>query len=48
MPKGMHCAFFSILLLDSIVKVVQKYYPQTFLEESKYAVRKIKTTFMKN
>ena len=30
-------------MLDSVIKVNKKYYPQTLLEECKYAQEKIKT-----
>ena len=30
------CKFLSIIILDSIIKVNEKYYPQTFLDECKY------------
>ena len=33
----------SIIMLDSVTKTNKKYYPQTFLEESKYVQEKIKT-----
>ena len=37
-PKGKApCQCLSIIMLDSVIKVNKKYYPQTFLEESKYA-----------
>ena len=29
-------------MLDSVIKVNKKYYPQTFLEESKYKIKKNK------
>ena len=32
----------SLVILDSIIKANKKYYPQTFLEESKYVQEKIK------
>ena len=32
----------SLIMLDSVIRVNKKYYPQTLLEEYKYAVRKIK------
>ena len=32
----------SIIMLDSVIKVKKKYYPQTFLEECKYEPKKIK------
>ena len=32
----------SLIMLDSIVKVGKKYYPQVFLEECKYVKRKNK------
>ena len=33
----------SIIMLDSIIKAIKKYYPQTLLEECKYVQEKIKT-----
>ena len=33
---------FSILILDSVIYAYENYYPQTFLEEWKYAKEKIK------
>ena len=38
-----YCTSLSVILLDSIVNVDGKYYPQIFLE-SKYAVKKIMNT----
>ena len=36
-PKGdASCKFLSLIMLDFIVKVEKKYYPQVFLEECKY------------
>ena len=32
-----------IIILDSVIYAYEKYYPQTFLEECKYAKEKIKT-----
>ena len=32
----------SLIMLDSIVKVGKKYYPQVFLEECKYVKKKIR------
>ena len=32
-----------IILIDSVLYAYEKYYPQTFLEECKYAKEKIKT-----
>ena len=37
------CKCLSIIMLDSVIKANKKYYPQTFLEECKYAQEKIKT-----
>ena len=37
------CKSLSIIMLDSVVKAEKKYYPQNFLEESKYEPKKIKT-----
>ena len=46
MPKEKaSCKCLSIIMLDSVVKVKKKYYPQTLLEECKYEIRKSK---MKN
>ena len=36
------CRFLSIIMLDSVIKANKKYYPQTLLEECKYAQEKIK------
>ena len=33
-------ACFSVLLLDSLVKINKKYYPQILLEECKYTIKK--------
>ena len=35
--------FLSIILLDSVIYAYEKYHPQTFLEECKYAKEKAKT-----
>ena len=32
----------SLIMLDSVVRVNKKYYPQTLLEECKYEIRKNK------
>ena len=40
--KNERCTSFSVLLLDSVVNVEEKYYLQIFLEEWKYAVKKKK------
>ena len=36
------CKCLSTIMLDSVIKVNKKYYPETFLEECKYAQEKIK------
>ena len=36
------CKCLSIIMLDSVIKVKKKYYPQTLLEECKYEQGKIK------
>ena len=36
------CKCLSIIMLDSAIKVNEKYYPQTFLEECKYVQEKMK------
>ena len=37
------CKCLSIILLDSVLHAYEKYHPQIFLEECKYAQEKIKT-----
>ena len=37
------CKCLSITMLDSVIKAIKKYYPQTLLEECKYVQEKIKT-----
>ena len=32
----------SLIVLDSVIRVNKKYYPQTFFEECKYVIRKNK------
>ena len=32
----------SLIMLDSVIRVNKKYYPQHFLEECKYEIKKIK------
>ena len=32
----------SIIMLDSVVRIKKKYYPQTLLEECKYEIKKTK------
>ena len=36
------CKFLSIIIIDSVIRVNKKYYPQTLLEECKYIQEKIK------
>ena len=36
------CKLLSIIMIDSVIKVNKKYYPQTVLEEWKYVQEKIK------
>ena len=33
---------FSLIMLDSVIRVSKKYYPQTLLEESEYEIKKTK------
>ena len=43
MPKEkIPCKCLSIIMLDSVIKTDNKYYPQKFLEECKYVQEKIK------
>ena len=43
MPKEkVPCKCLSIIMLDSVIKSDEKYYPQTFLEKCKYVQEKIK------
>ena len=37
------CECLSIIMLDFVIKANKKYYPETLLEECKYAQEKIKT-----
>ena len=37
------CKSLSIIMLDYVIKVNKKYYPQTLLEKCKYMQEKIKT-----
>ena len=44
MPKEKApCKCLSIIMIDSVIKANEKYYPQTFLEECKYIQEKIKS-----
>ena len=43
MPKEKApCKCLSIIMIDSVIRVNKKYYPQTLLEECKYIQEKIK------
>ena len=43
MPKeNGSCKCLSLIMLNSVVKIEKKYYPQTLLEECKYETKKIK------
>ena len=43
MPKEKTpCKCFSIIMLDSVIRAIKKYYPQTLLEECKCEQEKIK------
>ena len=43
MPKEkVPCKCLSIIMLDSVIELDEKYYPQTFLEKCKYVQEKIK------
>ena len=43
MPKEKApCKCSSIIMIDSVIKANEKYFPQTFLEECKYIQQKIK------
>ena len=42
-PKeSVACKYLSIIMLDSVIELDEKYYHQTFLEEYKYVQKKIK------
>ena len=41
-PEEKAASFFTLIMLDSVVKAKRKYYPQTHLEECKYESKKIK------
>ena len=34
--------YFSLIILDSVIRVNKKYYPQTFLEQCKYKIKRNK------
>ena len=36
------CKCLSLIILDSVIRVNKKYYPQTLSEECKYEIKKIK------
>ena len=38
-PKNASYKCLSLIMLDSVIRVNKKYYPQTLLEECKYAIR---------
>ena len=40
--KMYHISVLSLIMLNSVVKVNKKYYPQTLLEECKYEIKKNK------
>ena len=40
--KNTPCKCLSLIILDSVIKVNKKYYPQTLLEECKYEIKKNK------
>ena len=43
MPKEkVPCKYLSIIMIDSVIRVNKKYYPQTLLEECNYIQEKIK------
>ena len=45
MPKKIHHMCLSLIILDSVIRVSEKYYPQTLLEQCKC---EIKNTKMEN
>ena len=40
--------YLSLIMLDFVIRVNKKYYPQTFLEECKYVIRKNRITNLIN
>ena len=40
--KGSHCVSLPVILIDSFLKMGKNYYPQVFIEECKYVVKKNK------
>ena len=40
--KGSHFLCFSVILIDSVLKMGKKYYPQVFLDDCKYVVKETK------
>ena len=42
LPQGNECCTcLSVILLDSVVKIYNDHYPQIFLEQCRYAVKKL-------
>ena len=39
--KGCHCVCFSEILIDSVFRMSENYYPQVYLEEYKYVVKEM-------
>lgn len=37
--EGKHCVFLSMIILDAVVKMGLKYYPQVNLEDCKYTIK---------
>ena len=42
LKEGPHCTFLSVILIDSVLRTGNNYYPQVLLEEFKYVVKKKK------
>ena len=40
--NGSHFLCFSVTLIDSVLKMGKKYYPQVFLDDCKYVVKETK------
>ena len=49
MPKeNVHYAYIACVTIDSVMKMEKKNYPQIYLEERKYKIKKTKTSMLCN
>ena len=46
--KNVACKVLSLIMLESVIRTLKKYYPQTLLEECKYELKKKKMEKLTN